>query len=205
MKSDNERTLTILEREFSTRSNLPGSEMGAITLFCPTLECWNISSCQWKLWKLFYWRLDNCTETVYCFLLLRMTRMEMECVLKNLATKVLVPILKAKPKLYHGFLFLRKIVWCLRAKFQGSKFQIDLELPMFTLTLQREKGENIYEVFRGLPKLTESWREDQRRTGKILLGELNIICPNETCWSQMHKMILSWRQVFIAIPWEHEV
>ena len=29
------------------------------------------------------------------------------------------------------------------------------------------------------------------RTGKILLGELNIICPNETCWSQMHKMILS--------------
>jgi len=43
----------------------------------------------------------------------------------------------------------------------------------------------------------------QRRTGKILLGELNIICPNETCWSQTHKMILSWRQVFFAIPWEH--
>ena len=32
-----------------------------------------------------------------------------------------------------------------------------------------------------------------RRTGKILLGGLNIICPNETCWSRMHKMILSWR------------
>ena len=31
----------------------------------------------------------------------------------------------------------------------------------------------------------------QRRKGKILLGELNIICPNGTCWSQMHKMILS--------------
>ena len=31
----------------------------------------------------------------------------------------------------------------------------------------------------------------QRRTGKILLWELNIICPNETCGSQMHKMILS--------------
>ena len=31
----------------------------------------------------------------------------------------------------------------------------------------------------------------QRRTGKILLGELNIICPNETCCLQMHKMILS--------------
>ena len=29
------------------------------------------------------------------------------------------------------------------------------------------------------------------RTGKILLGGLNIICPNETCWSQVHKMILS--------------
>ena len=29
------------------------------------------------------------------------------------------------------------------------------------------------------------------------------ICPNETCWSQMHKMILSWRQVFFAMPWEH--
>ena len=42
-----------------------------------------------------------------------------------------------------------------------------------------------------------------RRTGKILLGGLNIICPNETCWSQMHKMILSWRQVFFAMPWEH--
>lgn len=39
-----------------------------------------------------------------------------------------------------------------------------------------------------------------RRTGKILLGGLNIICPNETCWSQMHKMIRSGRQVFIAIP-----
>lgn len=26
---------------------------------------------------------------------------------------------------------------------------------------------------------------------KILSGELNKICPNETCWSQMHKMILS--------------
>ena len=28
---------------------------------------------------------------------------------------------------------------------------------------------------------------------KICLGggELNIICPNETCWSQMHKMIIS--------------
>ena len=22
-------------------------------------------------------------------------------------------------------------------------------------------------------------------------GGLNVICPNETCWSQMHKMILS--------------
>lgn len=36
-------------------------------------------------------------------------RMERDCVLKNLATKVLVPILKAKPKLYHG-LILHKIV-----------------------------------------------------------------------------------------------
>ena len=34
-------------------------------------------------------------------------------------------------------------------------------------------------------------------------GGLNIICPNETCWSQMHKMTLSWHQVFFAIPWEH--
>ena len=30
-----------------------------------------------------------------------------------------------------------------------------------------------------------------RRTGKILLGGLNIIFPNKTFWSQMHKMILS--------------
>ena len=34
-------------------------------------------------------------------------------------------------------------------------------------------------------------QQGHRRTGKILLGGLNIICPNETCWSQMHKMILS--------------
>ena len=29
----------------------------------------------------------------------------------------------------------------------------------------------------------------RRRTGKILFGGggLNIICPNETCWSQMHN------------------
>ena len=33
--------------------------------------------------------------------------------------------------------------------------------------------------------------QSQRRKGKILLGELNIICPNKTCWSQMHKTILS--------------
>ena len=32
---------------------------------------------------------------------------------------------------------------------------------------------------------------NHRRNGKILLRELNIICPNETFWSQMHKMILS--------------
>ena len=38
-----------------------------------------------------------------------------------------------------------------------------------------------------------------RRTGKILLGGLNIICPNKNFWSQMHKMILSSRQVFFAI------
>ena len=29
-----------------------------------------------------------------------------------------------------------------------------------------------------------------RRTVKILLRGLNIICPNETCRSQVHKMIL---------------
>ena len=36
---------------------------------------------------------------------------------------------------------------------------------------------------------SSSKRRVHRRTGKILLGGLNIICPNETCWSQMHKMI----------------
>ena len=41
------------------------------------------------------------------------------------------------------------------------------------------------------------------RTGKILLGGLNMISPNETYWSQVHKMILSWRQVFFAMPWQH--
>ena len=34
--------------------------------------------------------------------------------------------------------------------------QIDLELPIFTLTLQREKRKKISKVFRGLPKLTQS-------------------------------------------------
>ena len=38
---------------------------------------------------------------------------------------------------------------------------------------------------------------------KFCWGGGNIICPNETCWSQMHKMILSWRQVFFAMPWEY--
>ena len=49
----------------------------------------------------------------------------------------------------------------------------------------------------------KTYNNRHRRTGKILLGGLNIICPNKTCWSQMQKMILSWRQVFFAIPWEH--
>ena len=35
---------------------------------------------------------------------------------------------------------------------------------------------------------------EHRRTGKILF------CPNETCWSHMHKVILSWRQVFFGVP-----
>ena len=34
--------------------------------------------------------------------------------------------------------------------------QIDLELPMFTVTSQREKRKKISEVFRGLPQLTQS-------------------------------------------------
>ena len=33
--------------------------------------------------------------------------------------------------------------------------QINLELPMFTLTLQQEKRKKICEVLRGLPKLTQ--------------------------------------------------
>ena len=28
---------------------------------------------------------------------------------------------------------------------------------------------------------------DHRHTGKILLGGLNVICPNETCWPQMQE------------------
>ena len=38
---------------------------------------------------------------------------------------------------------------------------------------------------------TEGVTFRHRRTGEILLGELNIICPNETRWSQVYKMILS--------------
>ena len=43
----------------------------------------------------------------------------------------------------------------------------------------------------------KTYNNRHRRTGKILLGGL------KTCWSQMQKMILSWRQVCFAIPWEH--
>ena len=32
---------------------------------------------------------------------------------------------------------------------------------------------------------------DSSAYGKNFVGGVNIICPNETCWSQMHKMILS--------------
>ena len=34
--------------------------------------------------------------------------------------------------------------------------QIDLELPMFILTLQREKKEEDFKVIRGLPKVNQS-------------------------------------------------
>ena len=37
--------------------------------------------------------------------------------------------------------------------------QIDLELPLFNLTLQRENRKKISEVFRGLPKLIQKWTE----------------------------------------------
>ena len=37
--------------------------------------------------------------------------------------------------------------------------QIDSELPMFFLALQREKRKKISKVFQGLPKLTQSWTE----------------------------------------------
>ena len=37
--------------------------------------------------------------------------------------------------------------------------QIDLKLPMFISTLQREKKEEDFEVIRGLPKVNQSWNE----------------------------------------------
>ena len=39
-----------------------------------------------KVMKFVYRELNNCTETVYCSLLLRMARMEMDCILKHLAS-----------------------------------------------------------------------------------------------------------------------
>jgi len=47
------------------------------------------------------------------------------------------------------------------------KPQIALKLPMFTLTLLREKRKKISEVFRRLPKLTQSWAEVFRRFSNV--------------------------------------
>ena len=46
--------------------------------------------------------------------------MEMDCILKNF--KVLVPIFKAKQKMYHRLHFLQKIDECLSSKLQGNVF-----------------------------------------------------------------------------------
>ena len=50
---------------------------------------------------------NNCTGTVYCSLLLRMAKMDMDCIFRIF--KVLVPIFKAKHKMYYGLL-LRKVL-----------------------------------------------------------------------------------------------
>ena len=43
---------------------------------------------------------------------------------KKLASifQVLVPTFNAKPKLYHGLLYLQKIDWCISPKFHGNVF-----------------------------------------------------------------------------------
>ena len=81
-----------------------------------------------------------------------------------------------------------KFLWYFLSLYQSVVLVIGRKFQQFAGITQSQKFCFIWFIAR------------QRRTGKILLGELNIICPNETCWSQMHKMILSWLQVFIAIP-----
>ena len=44
------------------------------------------AECKLKIMKLFDLRLNNCTETVYGCLFLQMTKMEMDCTLKYLAS-----------------------------------------------------------------------------------------------------------------------
>ena len=52
--------------------------------------------------------LNNCTDTVNGSLLMQMARMEMDCILKYLASNYSIH-LKVKPKMYHGLTFLQKI------------------------------------------------------------------------------------------------
>ena len=59
--------------------------------------------------KFVHCKVNNSTETVYCSLLLRMARMEIDRILKNLAPIFKAPIFKEKPKMYHGYLIFQTI------------------------------------------------------------------------------------------------
>jgi len=78
-----------------------------------------------KVTQFVYWRLDICTETAHWSLLFWIAGMDMECLLKNLASifQSLYPsFYKVKPKMNHRLLFLQKDGWCQSPKFQSNVF-----------------------------------------------------------------------------------
>ena len=112
-------------RNKSPKEIRKGTEESSVALFCPTLECWNMASHQWKLKnndEVCLLRLNKSSETVCGSLLLQMARIEMDVVLRNFSQffKALVSIFKGKPKMCHGLLFLQKVDWSLSLKFLGN-------------------------------------------------------------------------------------
>ena len=100
--------------------------------FCPTLEYWKTSSHhdQWKLKN--RWSLLTAEEitaltlltSLFCWRWQEWDELHFEKFSLNCSQFSDPSLLKAKPKMYHGLLFLQKIDWCLSPKFRGNVFPL---------------------------------------------------------------------------------